>query len=163
MKKLATLGLIGALLGGQVSAQQEGTHQEDVKKYPVVYHEVPFNNILMIYANQPREIPLCQFGYEQNGVKFVDEVRLPYVIESTETMANFYRPHCNSPKYLGILHNHNNGICLLSEVDLERFINDDKATIESIVCYASVENNQIRMNHFIKSEIPDSIIKRFKR
>lgn len=148
MKTLTTLGLIALL---------------SVQEYPVVYYEIPLNNILMVYADQPREIPMCQFGYVQNNIRFVTNVKLPYVMESTEEMADFYRPHCDVPNYLGIIHNHNNGICIPSEVDLERFVNDEKASIESIVCFANVEQNRIRMNHFMKSEIPDSIIRRYKR
>ena len=149
MKTIATIGLIASLLAPQ--------------KYPVVYYEQTLNNILMVYADQPREIPLCQFGFEEDGVRVVTDVKMPYVLESTETMANFYRPDCDASDYLGIIHNHNNGVCFPSEVDLERFINDEEASIESIVCYANVKNNHLTMNHYIKDQLSDSIIERYKR
>ena len=149
MKTIATIGLIAALFTSQ--------------PYPVIYDDLALNNILMVYADQPREIPMCQFGFERNGIRFVNEVRIPYVIESTETMADFYRPNCDSPDYLGIIHNHNNGICFPSEVDLERFINDDEASIESIVCYANVKNNHLTMNHYIKDQLSDSIMRMYKQ
>lgn len=149
MKSLTTLGLIATLFSAQ--------------EYPVVYAELPFNNIFMVYEGQDREIPLCQFGFEQRGVRFVTGLKIPYIIESTDSMAQFNISPCNSPFYLGIIHNHPKGYCSPGELDLDRFINDERASIETIVCDVDMGTGAVTMNHTLKEDLPDSIIRKYKR
>ena len=117
----------------------------------------------MVYNGQQREIPMCQFGFEQDGVRFVTEVKLPYITESTDSMASFNMSACDSPFYLGLVHNHPSGYCGPGEMDLDRFINDERASIETIICGIDTEDDGIIMNHTTKESLPDSLVARLKR
>jgi len=162
IKKLATLLLMGALLGGQESNQQEGI-QDSTEHYSVVYQPLPLNNILTIYDGQDREIPMCQMGYEQNGVRVVTNLILPYVFESTDSMASFNITPCDFPNYLGIIHNHPSEFCIPGEMDMDRFVNDERASIETIVCGTNIENGAVTMSQTIKEDLSDLIIEKYKR
>lgn len=149
MKTLTALGLIATLFS--------------VQEYPVVYSDLTLNNILMVYGGQSREIPMCQFGIEQNGLRIVTELKLPYISESNDSSAFFYSGPCESPFYLGMLHNHPRGFCSPGDMDIDRFINDEQATIETIVCGVDMETGAVTLNHTLKEDLPDSLIQRYKR
>lgn len=118
MKKLVLLALLGC------SAQP-----------PTKVHYMPnvLNNLINIYDNRSREMPICLLGNKKGDTYIIDDIKIPVIYSANNVSTSFSPEICQNKKYLGMIHNHSD-YCQPSEVDINRFIHDKKAKIETIVC-----------------------------
>lgn len=92
------------------------------------------NTLMNIYDGRVRELPVCLLGKVNKNTYVVDDIKIPEILTADETSTSFNPKDCqDNKKYLGIMHNHSD-YCYPSMIDLNRFISDKKAKIESIVC-----------------------------
>mgnify|MGYP001596465748 CR=1 FL=1 len=108
------------------------------------------NNFLFIYSGMDSEIPMCLIGTEgQDGIRIRDGV-IPPVMFTTTDSSTFDMNYCHKQRdYIGIAHYHN-GACYPSPVDIERFVNDERAKLELIVCDVDKEEGRVGMNFTFK-------------
>lgn len=142
MKKLLLAGL---LFGCATAPIVSSTSLEPRLDNGVIYSPKVINSFLFLYEGQKREIPLCLNALRVDDNYIIYDVRIPLIMSSDSMSSQFSGLSCDSPNYIGIAHNHPNGICAPSQIDLERFRSDDRARIESIICYASIETDQVRI------------------
>lgn len=112
----------------------------------VYYSSTVLNHLSYVYDDMPRELAYCLMGAEIGENDFaVQDVVYPFHQESTNVNAKFDHGSCyNREGYLGLVHNHPNGNCTPSTIDLIRFQNDKNAKLEMIVCGAVRENQTLK-------------------
>lgn len=93
-------------------------------------------NLLNVYDSVEKETPFCLHGVEtENDEYVITRLQTPRMISSTEHSATLDNTNCaNQSDYLGMIHNHPSGICVPSEIDIYRFMNDEDTLVEVIAC-----------------------------
>jgi len=140
-------GLVAAVLLALACAPSQNLPQVKPEVVPeeqessVRYSPLVMNNFYFLYRDKINEFPVCMLGEETQDSIYVNGLRIPHIINSTEHSARFNLVSCHEdPRYLGVIHSHNNGFCGLSEADEGHFVRDTLARIETIVCDLTVEN-----------------------
>ena len=116
---------------------------------PVVLATKVINNLAFLYDGIPREIPLCLRGTETSLFFYIRDVALPIIIANSDTSASYIQESCYAwQDYLGMAHPHTivegyQDQCGASTVDYNRFIEDEKARLEMVVCEASVKGDSL--------------------
>lgn len=108
-----------------------------VKPQPLtaVYSNNVINILGILYYQTQLEIPLCMIGQRIENRYYVNELVFPTIISSSQRGSRFDSFNClNNKDYLGIIHNHNKVFCGPSTIDLKRFVYDERAKLETIVC-----------------------------
>lgn len=123
------------------------------------------------YSDRKIEIPYCVVGQKNGNEYYVNDLVFPHILKSTDTSSVLLR--CKVKNYLGLLHNHSqkprtDGKCVISGDDLRRFINDDNAKLEIIVCSVFIgkdpaESNILRIKTIFKDMIPKDTIEKYKK
>ena len=163
MKKLLNI-LLAATVGCNGCStrplQQVKIEPED---YKIQYDGLTVNNIINIYHGRKKELPICQLGTRVGNTFRVTDIKLPRILNVTDSMTRYDPSVCRDDKrYLGMLHNHNDGNCNPSLVDAYRFVHDDPAKIESILCELKYEEGTMRVNTIFKERIAKTTIDSIK-
>jgi len=165
MKKIWLAGLIGLMSYGGYSLGSAQERQES-EKHQVVYSPKVTNFINYIYDKKTKEFPLCVLGKREGNTYYVNDLRIPSVSQSTDSKASYNGEDCTSlDGYLGVAHNHPGEtlFCEPGGIDLKRFINDERAQIEIIVCRVNSDSTQADIKVFYKELLSQGLINLFKR
>ena len=93
------------------------------------------NNLYYIYKDLPKELTFCLTGEQNKSVIKVSDLAMPPIFDNSEHGVSYMLAYCHDlPNYIGVAHNHPNGMCDTSEMDDISFMEDDKAVVELIVC-----------------------------
>ena len=164
VKKIALLGLLGLLncnscsLNSQLPEEQKLVTRIDTEYTPKV-----ISALIYLYSHRTNEFPLCALGRKVNGNYIVDDLRIPFIMTSTDSSAAFMLDNCGEKKYLGMIHNHSKTLpCGPSNIDLQRFIRDKNAKLEIVVCSDTI-NKQMDVSTSYKELMPKELIEAIKR
>ena len=125
------------------SAQKEGPPKPNHEDVYVVGQDKKINfssrarqTIENAYGGMNQEFPFCLHGEKkEDGSFFVNELKVPYVLETSKSSGQFSAKKCKSkPDFLGVIHNHRSASCFPSRQDLDRFYWMKEAEIEVISC-----------------------------
>ena len=110
------------------------------------------NSALYVYDKAPRELALCMLGNADTSIR-IEDVLIAPVIYSSPDSSSFDLSYCYCFRnYLGMMHNHNNGICLASPTDMRRFASDERAVLEAIVCGTNPDSGSVRFYLAVKTD-----------
>ncbi len=81
-----------------------------------------------IYLTAEVEIPVCLGGIITADGIIIDEFQETEIIRSNATSARYVScpSYIGTRKVIGTIHNHNNGVCRLSETDIKTYSGDMK-------------------------------------
>jgi len=159
MRSVKSLALVAATMGClHGSNSVESVSLEDAlfrENVPIVFSPKVTNNLIFVYSGLRREFPLCAEGYRQGGVYGVMDVSIPVILGSDSVSSRFLPGSCGSPFYVGMIHNHPVGNCVVSVVDYDRFRRDKRALLEIIVCDASIKGDSLVVYNLVKGGVKD--------
>ena len=165
MKKTWLLGLIGLMSYGGYSLGN-AQEQQEPEKHQVFYAPKVTNTLISIYDKKTKGFPLCSLGYRKGNSYFIEDLKAPTIISYADPTTFYNREDCtNLSNYIGMIHNHTGDTisCQPGHIDLRRFINDEKAQIEIIVCNADSDSTQTNIRAWYKELLPQSLINLFKQ
>lgn len=163
MKKVLALTLAAALMASPCLAKKKKKQADEYKPSyvhqqvgdSIVYLEaMPMLHMTVLYDDQAKEIPLCLHGRDRGKMIYIDDLVMPQLLDADEESAKYDNSNClERSDYLGMAHNHPNGLNQMSQVDFDRFVEDRRAVLEVIV-YGAEKQKGLGYSTYVKRYQP---------
>lgn len=113
--------VLGLGLFSAVDAPLQEPKETKYDELNIAYSPKVINSFYFVYENAKKEIPMCLDGFIYGNQVFVHDSRLAFIIENSDKGVKYSSRSCDGPYYIGMAHNHPEGGCMPSMIDIDRF------------------------------------------